>query len=278
MHATERPAQPADDAATAAVTRLAPAPPAVPPGALEAALSAERLATFQQPGDDEATVLARYAWNQAVVDAFGFPLHLLEVALRNAVDGVGRRAVGTPRSHGGVPLWLDARPAVLDGTHAATVAAARDALRARHAPLTPGRLIAELTFGFWVQLFNGYYDQGAARHRRPGLPLWTPAALRAAFPSAPARARDRETLRARLDGIRLFRNRLSHHEPVFHRDPARWHAEVAATVRWLSVPTAAYLAAFDTTPAVIAAGHAPYVARCRVLLGLAPTRDAVSPP
>ena len=268
--------QPGDDGVTDGVTPpREPPTPALPTStvtvpALEAALSAERLTTFRQLGDDDATVLARYAWNQAVVDAFGFPLHLLEVALRNAVDGVGRRATGPVTRHGGVPSWLDTQPAVLDGAHARTTADAREALRARGAPLSPGRLVAELTFGFWVQLFNGYYDQGAARRHRPGFPLWTSAALRAAFPSAPAHARNRETLRARLDGIRTFRNRLSHHEPIFHRDPARWHREVAATVRWLSVPTAEYLAAFDITASVIAGGYAPYVPRCRALLGLPP--------
>ena len=266
-----------DDGVTDGVT----SPPKVPTpisatstvtvAALEAALSAERLTTFRQSGDDDATVLARYVWNQAVVDAFGFPLHLLEVALRNAIDGVGRRATGPVSRHGGVPSWLDTQPAVLDGAHARTTAEAREALRARGAPLSPGRLVAELTFGFWVQLFNGYYDQGAARRHRPGLPLWTSAALRAAFPSAPAHARNRETLRARLDGIRFFGNRLSHHEPIFHRDPVRWHREISATVRWLSVPTAEYLAAFDTTTSVIASGYAPYVPRCRALLRLTPT-------
>lgn len=255
-------------AAPAGAPAEAPAPPLTRAG-LEHALSAERLAAFGTPGDDDVTVLARYAWNQAMVDAFGFPLHLLEVSLRNAVDGAGRQVAGAPKRHGGVPSWLDAQPPVLDAPHAATTAAARDALRARGAPRTPGRLIAELTFGFWVQLFNGYYDQGAGRRGRPGLALWTPAVLRAAFPSAPARERDREHLRARLDGIRLFRNRLSHHEPVFNRDPARWYRDVAATVRWLSVPAYTYLAAFDTTPTVLAAGHAPYLARCRALLGAA---------
>lgn len=240
--------------------------------ALEGALSAERLSTFRLPGDDDVTALARYAWNQAVVDALGFPLHLLEVALRNAVDEAGRRVVGVPRRHGGVPSWLDADPPVLAASHAQTVAEAREALRARAAPRTPGRLVAELTLGFWLQLFNVYYDPSTVARGRPGLALWTRASLRAAFPNAPGRFRTREALRTRLDGIRLFRNRLSHHEPVFNRDPAARHREVVATLRWISAPAAEYAAAFDVAPAVIAGGHATYLARCGALLGVrAPT-------
>lgn len=268
--------QDGDQETGAAVAAPTPAPkPAFAYPDLEGTLSAERLGTFRQPGDDDATTLARYAWNQAIVDEFGFSLHLLEVALRNAVDRVGRQHVGTLKGHGGVPSWLDANPPVLDTAHARTTAEAREALRARAAPRTPGRLIAELTFGFWVQLFNHYYDPSRVARGQPGLALWTGPALRAAFPNAPGSFRSREALRGRLEDLRVFRNRLSHHEPVFNRDPAARHREIVSTLRWLSAPAAEYAAAFDRVPTVVAGGLVPYLPRCRTLLGFAPEPPAV---
>lgn len=244
----------------------APAAPPLDAAALQQSLSPERLSTYRQPGDDEAMVLARYVYNQALVDALGLPLQVLEVTLRNAIDAAGRRAAGQLAGHGGVPCWLDARPRVVDAAHAATTADAREMLRARGVKLTPGRLTAELSFGFWVQLFNAYYDQ-AAGYRRPGFRLWTADALRASFPNAPARFRSRDALRDRLEAIRVLRNRIAHHEPIFNRDPAARHFEVVSTLRWLSAPAAEYVAAFDAIATVIAAGPAHYLAKCRALLG-----------
>lgn len=230
------------------------------------ALSAERLGKYRQPGDDDAMVMARYTWNQALADATSLALHIFEVTLRNTVNRAGENICRLPARHGGVPSWLDADPPVLKPSHADTVAGAREDLRARSAPRTPGRLIAELSLGFWVLLFGAYYDQGAGRHGRDGLQLWTPANLRQAFPNIRGTGRDREALRKHFDAITKYRNRLAHHEPIFHLDPLARHRDVLTAIRWMNVDAAEYAESFTKFPEVFAAGPSAFLPECRALL------------
>ena len=233
---------------------------------LRAAISPERLDAFHLAGDDDAAVLARYAWNLALGMAFTPVLHLFEVTLRNAIDGAGHRVVGVPARHGGVPSWLDAVPSVLHPTQEQAVGAAREELRRRGKQRSAGRLIAELNLGFWMHMFDPFYDQGAGRHGR-GLLLWTTANLKTAFPNVPAAGRTREAIRNRVDAIRRFRNRVSHHEPIFALDLVAIHAEVTAALRWMNADAARAVECFDRVRAVHAAGPAAFTMRCRDLLG-----------
>lgn len=73
-------------------------------------------------------------------------------------------------------------------------------------------IVAELPFGFWVSLLSRRYD----RH------LWVPA-LYKAFPGYRG---TRESLRDNFETMRLFRNRIMHHEPVHHRHLAADHAKI----------------------------------------------------
>ena len=65
----------------------------------------------------------------------------------------------------------------------------------------PGKVIAELTFGFWVDLLQ------SQNHRS----LWVERKLNKAFPHA---KRDRGQIHRRLKEIQLLRNRISHHERI----------------------------------------------------------------
>ena len=71
-------------------------------------------------------------------------------------------------------------------------------------PLTPGRVISELSFGFWTALCSRPYSQS----------LWIPY-LHRAFPT---RDWDTGLLFARLEAIRKLRNRVAHHEPILNRN------------------------------------------------------------
>jgi hypothetical protein len=211
-------------------------------------------------------MLARYTWNQALADSTSLPLHVFEVTLRNAINRAGEDVCGLPQKHGGVPSWLDADPPFLKTSHSATTAAAREDLRARDAPRTSGRLIAELSLGFWVLLFGAYYDQGAGRRGRPGLQLWTPANLRLAFPNVRGPGRDRETLRKHFDSITKYRNRLAHHEPIFHLDPTTRYREILTAIRWMNADAAEYAEAFSRFSDVFNAGPKALMPACQALL------------
>ena len=65
----------------------------------------------------------------------------------------------------------------------------------------PGKVVAELTLGFWVDLVKD------SNH----WPLWVNSKLHTAFPHA---KRHRKFAHERLKIIQRLRNRVAHHEPV----------------------------------------------------------------
>src|SRR5215218_9061396 len=109
-------------------------------------VSAERIGAYRRGAADDEQVLARYLWNTALCEALYPSLHFLEVALRNVVF---EAAAATYPAHHGAGCWLeDAR--VLHDAEARTVRAARQRLSRRGKPCEAGRLVAELSFGFWT--------------------------------------------------------------------------------------------------------------------------------
>jgi hypothetical protein len=83
---------------------------------------------------------------------------------------------------------------------------------------TPGKVVAELTFAFWV----GLLDKGGPRGGPNGARLdyrttiWRPQgnnSLREAFPLMPQPSR--RLLHGHLALLNVMRNRIAHHEPIF---------------------------------------------------------------
>lgn len=165
--------------------------------AIEAALSRARVSTYfnalkPPPAMDRA--LALYVWNAHLAAALMMPLSICEVVIRNAAaDALALRyGVNWPSS-----------PAFRGSLRQK----GRDALDAavRKHPAT-GKVIAELSFGFWQQLFTSAFD-GA---------LWKPY-LYAVLPRLP-RVLTVQAARAHifteLEALRVVRNRIAHHEPL----------------------------------------------------------------
>lgn len=69
---------------------------------------------------------------------------------------------------------------------------------------TPGHVIAELHFGFWVGLFANNYHSA----------LWVNR-LESAFPNYSGTRKD---LHVDLERLRKLRNRIAHHEPIYRRE------------------------------------------------------------
>lgn len=68
--------------------------------------------------------------------------------------------------------------------------------------VTPGRIVSELTFGFWTSLFDARFE----------MTLWK--SLRLAFPNCPKHIRQRKAISSKFNSIRRFRNRIFHHEAI----------------------------------------------------------------
>jgi hypothetical protein len=175
--------------------------------AIRAALSDARMGTYEaatsvtDAADPRAVEL--YAWNAQVSAALLVPLHICEVVVRNAVSDAltavyGPRwpwSVGFEKSFSATRIGYDPR---------------RDLQKVRSFHATVGKVIPELRFVFWQNLFTGRYD---AR-------LWNPYLVRV-FPNIDTTEtvqRVRKRIHDDLGQIRELRNRIAHHEPIFGRN------------------------------------------------------------
>lgn len=95
-----------------------------------------------------------------------------------------------------------------------------------NAPLV-GSIVAEVKFAFWVSLLAKVYDST----------LWRKA-LYKSFQSGAGRPRS--VVHGRFNMIRRFRNRVAHHEPIFHRDLAGLHDEIIEGIGWMCQDTSAW--------------------------------------
>lgn len=198
------------------------------------AFSRERIEPYKAAsGDDPVQAMCLYAWNIEVSAAFHGPLSCLEVLLRNSLH----RELS---AHCGSADWWRSPQIRLHPKHRERLDAAADELHSRSKPVTPGRMVAELPFGFWVSLLGKGIDYETR--------LWRPA-LRWAFPGYRGR---RRSLHADLNFVRVFRNRIAHLEPIHHRHLAADHATILRLVAYISAEAEDWVRRFDRVPDVLA--------------------------
>ena len=192
---------------------------------LGAAFSPERMSTYlSSVQGDREKALHLYAWNTAISAAFYGPLQGLEVALRNAMH---RQLAGCYGAD-----WYDNPSAGLDAACLNRIAKAKtEVARAGHKP-EPPRVVAALSFGFWISLLGsgGRMDQ-AQRRADYERTLWRPA-LRASFPHR--KTLTRKQAHRPLDYLRTLRNRIAHHEPIFARHLSEDHQRILDVTGWIS--------------------------------------------
>jgi CRISPR-associated endonuclease Cas1 len=189
---------------------------------VESILSPERLDAYRQDGAAPAITLARYLWNMALCEALYSPLQIAEIALRNALHGCLSTRFGGAGWYdviASLPVWQQRQ-----------LSEARQKLLAERKLVTPGRMVAELHFGFWTGFFNKSHAGTGLGH----------ALARLAFAHAPRPERDLKKLDARWKRIRDLRNRIFHHERIIHwKDLGAQHSSIVAAAQDMSVTTAA---------------------------------------
>jgi hypothetical protein len=203
---------------------------------LEGAISADRMATYVAAANnnDKAAALKLYLWNSEISSAFYVPLQGLEITLRNSLHVAMSARFQTDR-------WYDAPAMPLDTRGKELVQNAKEAVRRGHPAVNPPHVIAELSFGFWVSLLNKKYHQS----------LWIPA-LGKAFPHAHAQ---RSSIHQSLDYIRILRNRIAHHEPIFGRHLAQDYQSIIQFIGWMNQTKAAWIDQHNSCMQVL--GHRP---------------------
>lgn len=215
--------------------------PQSPEQSVKDVLSAPRIGTYEAATlgvPQLQCALALYAWNAQVSAAMLAPLHICEVAIRNAVSDVLTVAHG--------PQWpwdagfLRSLPDPQNG-----YSPRRDLLSARAGKATTGKVIPELKFAFWQALFTSRFDGRLWSHH-----------LRAALPHADAQKTDaqvRASIYKELEQLRKLRNRIAHHEPIFQRNLADDFQKIRDLIALRCPITAAWMEQNQQAQALIAA-------------------------
>lgn len=176
---------------------------------------------------DKTDALARYYWNVGLSEALYPALQALELAFRNTLHNTLTDVKGQPN-------WYDCKD-LLEQRELDQIAAARKRLSDQNKPDDPGRVVAELTFGFWTSLLDRRYD------RKIAVPC-----MAKAFPNLESRNRTRKYLSKRFASIRRLRNRISHHEPIWHwSDLSDQHDRIYETISWIDPTVAQISRRFD---------------------------------
>ncbi len=177
-------------------------------------LSVPRLNTYTTAcGGDINAAIELYQWNLEVSSSLFTAIHYFEVALRNTID------VRLNKDFGGSQSWFDAPETRLSEGGTKKVHLAKGRVTAAGHQVAHGRVVAELSLGFWWTLFAESYNRT----------LWAPS-LRQAFP----RAR-RDRLHSEVDKIRLLRNRIAHHEPLIGYDLHAEYSRILQTAEQIDV-------------------------------------------
>lgn len=174
--------------------------------ALRRAVSIDRFASYAASASQDAEFACRlYVWDGVVAAAVLRDVAVVEVALRNALSGTLENQLG--------PQWYQHR--ALD--HDSRLVSARNRAIAEIAgtgkAVTPGRVIAQLSLGFWVNLLSS-----------PADPLWR-TSLHRAFPGGKSEARKasqrygRAWVHSQARVVQVVRNRCAHHEPLLNGFP-----------------------------------------------------------
>lgn len=145
---------------------------------------------------DVMKVAAHYKANIALSESLYTSLSVFEVTLRNALSKELERMMGRKDWYSVFP----SNPALKSLTSEVTVAIRH--ISQRGEMVSPDKIIAELTFGFWVTLLNSEYE----------LSLWK--SLRLAFPHMPKKDRKRKNVSSPCNALRKLRNRVFHHESI----------------------------------------------------------------
>jgi hypothetical protein len=212
---------------------------------IEEILHTERIDSYRQDGADEALTLSRYTLNMALSEALYPVLQFAEIALRNVVHKAMTARCQTD-------TWYDHANARLLGWQNQKVAEAKISLQQNGKQITPGRIVAELNFGFWTGFFNLGHGQTGVGHYL----------ARRAFPHAPAADQDFHKLGQRWKKVRDLRNRVFHHERIIHwNDLNARHQAILEIIAWMSPELNDLAVVLDRFSVIKSAGLAPWLTK-----------------
>ncbi|MDD4384916.1 MAG: hypothetical protein PHD06_07030 [Bacteroidales bacterium] len=187
---------------------------------VERIISKERLEPYlNYHNNDLSKAITHYKSNILISESFYPLLAVLEIGLRNSIDYQLTKRFNDKE-------WYDNKEFVIIATRFQIdrISQARTNIYSEKKEITPGRIISELSFGFWTSLFDTKFE----------MTLWKN--LRLAFPNCPKIIRKRKTMSSKFNGIRKLRNRIFHHEAItWNLDVLNsYKDEIIQGIEWLN--------------------------------------------
>jgi hypothetical protein len=187
---------------------------------IERIISKERFEPYlKYHRNDLPKAVSHYKSNILISESFYPLLAVLEIGLRNSIDYQLTRRFNNRE-------WYDDKDFVRIATRFQIdrISQARTNIYSEKKEITPGKLISELSFGFWTSLFDVKFEMS----------LWK--YLRLAFPYCPKAIRKRKTMSSKLNSIRKLRNRVFHHEAItWNLDVLNLYKdEIIQGIEWLN--------------------------------------------
>ncbi len=173
-----------------------------------ATIGIERLKSFGYGKEDitEDYLLQMYELNLKTSQSLYPALSMVEIHLRNAIDTMMQTIFSV--------TWLEneieKQNLLFDFDHNKLIQA-YNTLQSKYKleDITHGKLISELTFGFWVNLCSKKYNPK----------IWTKkGAFRGVFIDYPQDKQEKiHEISEKLNKIKKLRNRIFHYEPILHK-------------------------------------------------------------
>lgn len=205
-------------------------------------ISAPRFATYLRArGGNREHALRLYQWNLEISAAFMAPLHVCEIAIRNGVSE------SLEAIHGGA--WPSTQGFIrsLPNPQRGHYSPKHDLTQTSQKHPTTGKVVSDLKFAFWESILTKRFDRSIWNHQ-----------FLTSFPGGPT-ALAIPTLRAiyhtDVQQVRLFRNRIAHHEPIFARNLQDEIDRIIRVIEWRNPTASNWLSGLETASQMI--GHQP---------------------
>lgn len=199
--------------------------------AIRASISEPRFGAYlHKGGGDVEYALSLYLYNARLAKAFLYPLHVVEVTLRNAIDQylVSRYGLNWPNE-----------VAFRDGVLSAPGRANLDkAVTRAGVGASRGQIVSELTFDFWSNLLRPEYHV-----------LWR-TGLNIVLPHVRAPT-GRHEVQGLAKSINRFRNRVAHHEPILDQNVGDVQKSILELIGLRCTETAAWTKHHSTVSTVL---------------------------
>ena len=145
--------------------------------------------------------MEHYEQNLLLSKQYYIPLSVLEVSLRNRINDHFEKTYGAG--------WLINEAAFLRSDQIRKIEAAKAKILERRESTTKDKLIAELSFGFWVNLFKKAYEHQMRINNLKH--------IFSNFPGKEERVINRKEIFTFLNRIRNFRNRIFYYEKIIDK-------------------------------------------------------------